>query len=102
MKEVILGLAVIGLFAFAYFVVGRIDGFLKTAGPGAGRQRTKSGEVYVTFVDEKNAAAAAARIRRLGDAIGTCAIVVCGAQDPEIADYIDPEWHIEDCRYHIE
>ena len=57
MKEVILGLAVIGLFAFTYFVVGRIDSFLKTAGPGADRQRTKSGEVYVTFVDEKNAAA---------------------------------------------
>ncbi len=101
MKELILGLTMIGLFVFAYFVVGRIDGFLKAAGRNAGVSQEKTNDVFVTFVDGKNAAETAERIKQLGSTSGSCAIIVCGAEDPEIMDYLGPEWHIEDFRYHI-
>ena len=97
MREVLLAVSMIVMFAFAFLVAAKIGGFLETnyRGPSAPRSRDQS--VSVTFAPAQNAAEAAERIRQLGDGCDRCAVIVCGA-DPDIMDYLDPEWRIGDSR----
>ena len=90
MREVFLALAMLGMFAFSFFVVARIGGFLETNYRNADL-RNEDRSVPVMFAPGTNAAETAEQIRKLGDAYGQCAVIVCGAEAPDLYDYIDPE-----------
>ena len=99
MRELFMGLAVLGLFAFAFFVAARIGGFLEANYQGADIQQNKDRSVTVAFGD--SAARTADQIRKLGSDCDRCAVIVCDAEDSDILDYFDPDWCVEDFRYKI-
>ena len=101
MREVFLAISVIGMFAFAFCVAARIGGFLEVNFRGAGTQQAEDKSVSVTFVPGQTPAETAARIRKLGNACDRCAVLVCGAEAPDVMDYIDPDWCVGDSRYQI-
>ena len=101
MRELFLTLAVIAMFAFSFFVVGRIGGFLEANYLGAGAKKPTDRNVCVTFAEGASAAETAHQIRRLSENYNRCAVIVCTAPDPDILDYFDAEWCAEDSQYRI-
>ena len=91
MREIMIALATIGLFCFAFFVAARIGGFLEVNYRGADTAKRESRTVPILFSSGNNPAETAEQIRNLGDDYGQCAVIVCGAEGPDLRDYIDPE-----------
>lgn len=100
MKEVLLGLTVIGMFAFGFFVAVRIGGFVGTNYRRPAR-RNENRQVFVTFASGKSARETAEQIKQLGSAYGGCVVVVCDAKQSDIAGYLDPAWCDGESRFKI-
>ena len=101
MRNVLIVLVMIALFAFGYFIAGRIGGFVETNyQPGVAR-RNRPRRVFVTFASGKSARETAEQIKTLGNAYGGCVDIVCDAKKTDIAEYLDPEWCEIESRYKI-
>ena len=86
MREILIALATIGLFCFAFFVAARIGGFLEVNYRGADTAKRESRTVPILFSSGNNPAETAEQIRNLGGAV-----IVCSAEEPDRRAYIDPE-----------
>ena len=91
MREVFMGLIMIGLFAFAYYVVSRIGGFVDMHYRATVSKQDEGKTISVTFLEGKNAVATVEKIRKLGDTYDRCAVIVCGSEDSNLLDYINEE-----------
>ena len=100
MKEVLLGLTIIGLFAFGYFVAVKIGGFMGTNYRSAAL-RNGNRRVFVTFAPGNSARETAEQIKQLGDAYGGCVVIVCDAKQTDIEAYLDTAWCDGESRFKI-
>ena len=99
MREVMIALAVISMFGFAFYVAVRIGGFLETNYRGAGPQQDEDQSVSVTFAAGKNALKKA--VQNLRGVYDRCAVIVCDSEGAELMDDIDPEYRIGESQFKI-
>ena len=91
MREVFIVLVMIGLFGFAFFVAARVGSFLDTNYRGTESAKKEVRTIPVLFSPEKKPEEMAKQIRSLREEYEACAIIVFGAEDSDLMDYIDSE-----------